>query len=202
MSQKIYKNGTWPILTSLTKVPHRSGLLALSATFIRPKNDTSLPADIDGVQIFGEPSVARSSDAMETITAVAYSTWGAGESDEVFNISLYDMPCYYWFQRGPSNQGFQPEGNTLRLSVVTESGWIKKIGNAIPTLSRPLAIIKPTTFSVTLPEDGRIVTGTPVLNPTLSMVKRSSYGSVTETEATYELRPYINLGTFYGPNAP
>lgn len=185
----------WPILTSLTKVPHRSGLLALSATFARPKGNTSTITDIEGVPIFGKPSVSRSSDPMEQISAVAYSTWGAGQYDEVFNISVYDMPVYYYVQYG---QG-APEFNSASLRIVIESGWVKKIGESIPSLSRSLEIISPSTFSVYIPATGALATGTPVLNQGLSMVRRNIYGSVTETEAAYEIRPQINLGIFNLP---
>lgn len=185
----------WPILTNLTKVPHRSGLLALSATYARPKGNESTVTEIEGVPIFGEPSVSRSSDPMEQITAVAYGTWGGDQSDEVFNISVYDMPVYYYVQYG---QG-APEFNSASLRIVIESGWVKKIGQAIPTLSRTLAIISPSTFSVYIPQTGAFATGTPVLNQGLSMVKRNLYGSVTETEAAYEIRPQINLGIFNLP---
>ena len=114
--------GAWPILTNLTKVPHRSGLLALSATFARPKGSTATITDIEGVPIFGNPSVSRSSDPMEQISAVAYSVWDASRSEEVFNISVYDMPVYYWVQRGEA----APELYSTSLQIVIESGWIKK----------------------------------------------------------------------------
>jgi len=184
--------GDWPVLTSLTKVPHRSGLLALSATFTRPKGNTATVTAIEGVPIFGEPSVSRSSDAMEQISAVAYDVWDGSRSDEVFNISVYDMPVYYRVRKGEEAS----EGYSLSKRIVIESGWIKKIGSGIPTLSRNLAIISPTVFSIYIPQTGQTVSGSPVLNEGLSMVKYNVYGDITETEAAYELRPTINLGTF------
>jgi hypothetical protein len=201
MPYKFYKSanysgggtgGGWPVLTSLTKVPHRSGLLALSATFTRPKGNTATVTEIEGVPIFGEPSVSRSSDAMEQISAVAYDVWDGSKSEEVINISVYDMPVYYRVRKGEEAS----EGYSISTRVVMESGWIKKIGSGIPTLSRNLAIISPTFFSINIPQTGQNVSGSPILGQSLSMVRQNIYGSVTETEAAYELRPYINLGVF------
>jgi hypothetical protein len=132
---------------------------------------------------------------MEQISAVAYSTWGTGQADEVFNISVYAMPVYYFVQYGQGS----PEQNSTSLNIVVESGWIKKTGSGIPTLSRLLAIISPPPFSVYIPETGGFATGSPVLNQGLSMVRHNHFGAVTETEAAYEIRPTVNLGGFNLP---
>jgi hypothetical protein len=83
----------------------------------------------------------------------------------------------------------------VNLPVAIESGWVKKMGDSIPTLSRPLAIVSPTTFEIPVQGNG-LVTGTPTLSQYLSMVKQNKYGTVTETEAAYELSAYMNLGSF------
>lgn len=198
---------TWPLLQTLNEIKHPSGLFAATATYIRPTRNAAtpsgIPSSIGNLSLYPTtPVVSKDTSGFETLTATGYGVWSTVVSDEVLNISRYEMPVYYYFQRGPTSQGFVPEGNTLRLPIIIQSGWVKKMGDAVPQLSTPLSIVSPSVFSVTIPEDGRVVTGTPVLNQNLSMVKQNKFGSIIETEASYEIRPFINLGIFYGPNAP
>jgi hypothetical protein len=80
------------------------------------------------------------------------------------------------------------------VPAIIESGWVKKIGAVVPTLSRDLAIISPTTFNFNV--EGQIVSGTPQIQQYLSMVRQNKFGSVTETEAAYEIDAVIHLGSF------
>jgi hypothetical protein len=196
MSLTIYKGETnWPVLQSLTETKHLSGLLSVSAEFIRPVGVSTLPTSIQtsaGIAtIYPTPTVSKDTSGFEKINATAYRVYDATKSEEIFNISLYSMRVGYIlnFSDGSSESVFE------NLPVVIESGWVKKMGDTIPTLSRPLAIVSPATFGIPVPGNG-LVTGTPVLSQYLSMVKQNKYGTVTETEAAYELSAYMNLGSF------
>jgi hypothetical protein len=196
MSLTIYKSNTgWPVLQSLTETKHLSGLLSVSAEYIRPVGNGALPTNIEtsagSAAVYPAPTVSKDTSGFEKINATAYRVYDATKSEEIFNISLYSMRVGYIlnFSDGTSESVF------VSLPVVIESGWVKKMGASIPTLSRPLAIVSPATFIIPVPGNGT-VSGTPVLNQYLSMVKQNKYGSVTETEAAYELSAYINLGSF------
>jgi hypothetical protein len=196
MSLTIYKGETnWPVLQSLTETKHLSGLLSVSAEFIRPVGVSTLPTSIQtsaGIAtIYPTPTVSKDTSGFEKINATAYRIYDATKSEETFNISLYSMRVGYIlnFSDGSSESVF------VNLPVAIESGWVKKMGDTIPTLSRPLAIVSPTTFEIPVQGNG-LVTGTPVLSQYLSMVKQNKYGTVTETEAAYELSAYMNLGSF------
>lgn len=200
MSLTIYKgNASWPVLQSLTETKHLSGLLSVSAEFIRPAGNIVLPASIPtsagDAPVYPTPTVSKDTSGFEKINATGYKAWDASRSEEAFNISTYDMPVYYWVQRGEA----APDLYSTSLPIVIESGWVKKMGNIIPTLSRPLTIISPSVFSVTIPQTGATAMGTPALTQRLSMVKRNIYGAVTETEAAYEIRATMNLGGFNLP---
>lgn len=197
MSQKIYKfGGAFPALQRVTETKHRSGLLAVSAEYISTEQDipTSIPTSIAAVSVFSS-SLSKDTSGFVKINATGYGVWSATQFDESFNISVYAMPVYYYVQYGAG----APEQNATSLNIVVESGWIKKIGSAIPVLSRSLTIISPPPFSVYIPETGGFATGSPVLNQGLSMVRHNHFGAVTETEAAYELRPTLNLGGFNLP---
>jgi hypothetical protein len=196
MSLTIYKGETnWPVLQSLTETKHLSGLLSVSAEFIRPVGVSTLPTSIQtsaGIAtIYPTPTVSKDTSGFEKINATAYRIYDATKSEETFNISLYSMRVGYIlnFSDGSSESVF------VSLPVAIESGWVKKMGDTIPTLSRLLAIVSPTTFEIPVQGNG-LVTGTPVLSQYLSMVKQNKYGTVTETEAAYELSAYMNLGSF------
>jgi hypothetical protein len=196
MSLTIYKGETnWPVLQSLTETKHLSGLLSVSAEFIRPVGVSTLPTSIQtsagSATVYPTPTVSKDTSGFEKINATAYRVYDATKSDETFNISLYSMRVAYIlnFSDGSSESVF------VSLPVVIESGWVKKMGDTIPTLSRPLEIVSPTTFEIPVQGNG-LVTGTPVLSQYLSMAKQNKYGTVTETEAAYELSAYMNLGSF------
>jgi len=196
MSFTIYKSNTgWPVLQSLTETKHLSGLLSVSAEYIRPVGNQALPTSIQtsaGIAtIYPTPTVSKDTSGFEKINATAYRVYDATKSEETFNISLYSMRVGYFLNFSDGSI----ESVTVPLPVVIESGWVKKMGDTIPTLSRPLAIVSPTTFEIPVQGNG-LVTGTPVLSQYLSMVKQNKYGSVTETEAAYELSAYMNLGSF------
>ncbi|NBY39680.1 MAG: hypothetical protein EBQ66_01905 [Flavobacteriia bacterium] len=196
MSLTIYKGETnWPVLQSLTETKHLSGLLSVSAEYIRPVGNGALPTSIQtsagSAAVYPAPTVSKDTSGFEKINATGYRIYDATKSEEVFNISLYSMRVGYFlnFSDGSSESVF------VSLPVVIESGWVKKMGDTIPTLSRPLAIVSPTTFAIPVQGNG-LVTGTPTLSQYLSMVKQNKYGTVTETEAAYELSAYMNLGSF------
>jgi hypothetical protein len=196
MSLTIYKSNTgWPVLQSLTETKHLSGLLSVSAEYIRPVGNGALPTSIEtsagSAAVYPAPTVSKDTSGFEKINATAYRIYDATKSEEVFNISVYSMRVGYILNApdGTSKSVF------VSLPVAVESGWVKKMGDTIPTLSRPLAIVSPITFIIPVEGNG-MVSGTPVLNEYLSMVKQNKYGTVTETEVAYELSAYMNLGSF------
>lgn len=202
----IYSTDQWPLLQSKTEQKFKSGLFNVSAEFIRPVGNTELPTGIETsigpVNVWPNPTVSSGTDGFERINATGYGVWDAGITEEVFNFSLYEMPIYYSYQRGPSSQGFLPEARLIILPVIVESVSVKKTGPQIPLASRPLQITWPSPLSVFIPETSSNQSIGPVLNQSLSFVKTSTFGQVSEIEAIYEIRPSVNLGTFYAPGAP
>jgi hypothetical protein len=196
MSLTIYEGNTdWPVLQSLTETKHLSGLLSVSAEYIRPVGNGALPTSIQtsagSAAVYPAPTVSKDTSGFEKINATGYRIYDATKSEEIFNISLYSMRVGYILNSSDGSS----ESVFVSLPVVIESGWVKKMGASIPTLSRPLAIVSPTTFIIPVQGNG-MVSGTPVLNQYLNMVKQNKYGTVTETEAAYELSAYMNLGSF------
>jgi hypothetical protein len=208
MSLTIYESNTgWPVLQSLTETKHLSGLLSVSAEYIRPVGYGALPTSIltsaGNAAVYPTPTVNKDTSGFEKINATGYGVWDANKYEEVFNIETYSMPVFWSTQRvlisgisGPINR------YSSEVSIVIESGWVKKIGESIPLLSRPLGIIGSHQFSVsdfseflTLAEGNQSPTS-PTLRQSLSMAKKNIFGPVTEIEAAYVIRPYIDFGTF------
>ena len=197
----------WPLLQSKTEQKFKSGLFNVSAEFIRPVGNTGLPTEIEtsigAVDVWPSPAVSSGTDGFERINATGYGVWDASITEETFNFSLYEMPIYYFYQRGPSSQFFFPEARLIILPVIVESVTIKKTGHQIPLPSRPLQIAWPSPLSVFIPETSANQSVTPDLNQGLSFFKKNIFGGqAAEIEAIYEIRPSANLGTFYAPGAP
>jgi hypothetical protein len=74
----------WPLLQSKTEQKFKSGLLNVSAEFIRPVGNTTLPSVIEtsigAVDVWPEPTVSVGTDGFERINATGYGVWAAAPS--------------------------------------------------------------------------------------------------------------------------
>lgn len=194
MPTTIYSNTTWPLLQGMTKTRFPSGLLSLSAQYIRPAGSTATISDIDGYPLAAQPSVTSANDGFEQIDATAYGYWSGGVTEEIFNISVYKMPVLWSANNNPYERS---------ISVLVESGWVKGIGSQLRELSRPLEIINPTWYDI-LEFNPLFETGwsgnfnsiQPILRQELSFATRNVFGAAVETEATYTITPYLDFGNF------
>ena len=195
MAIKIYKSaGGESVLQSVTEIKHLSGLLAVSAEFLQVSAGSlpsQIPSSIGSLDVYPPPTVTKDTSGLAKINATAYGVWNSTRTEETFNISLYYIKVGYVL--------IYPDGSGRSVALppepaIIESGWVKKIGAGVPTLSRPLTIISPTTFNFNV--EGQMVSGTPQIQQYPSMVRQNKFGSVTETEAAYEIRAVIKLGSF------
>jgi hypothetical protein len=69
----------WPILQSRTEQKFKSGLFNVSAEFIRPVGNTTLPSVIvtseGDIDVWPEPTVSVGTDGFERINATGYAIW-------------------------------------------------------------------------------------------------------------------------------
>lgn len=76
----------WPLLQSKTENKFKSGLFNVSAEFIRPVGNDSLPTEIETsigpVEVWPEPTVSVGTDGFERITATGYGIW----EDAVYEV--------------------------------------------------------------------------------------------------------------------
>ena len=200
MSHTIYTSGTWPVLQSRREQKFLSGLIAASADYISPVGDTSMPTEIPSsvgsLDIYPLPTISIDTSGFQKISATAYGVWSETVSEERINRSAIKMPVFFWV-----------DGNAYEYTtpVIIESGWVKKMGDSVPTLSRAIAIIAPRTYLVTefRPQlnpaqyTGSFSAVSPTIATGLVSVRQNQYGSIVESEAVYELTEcYVNFGYF------
>jgi len=192
---KIYSNANWPVIQSRREQKFRSGLLAASAEFIAPANYSGIPttilSSIGDLDIYPPPTISTDTSGFKKISATGYGVWNSGISEESININVSSFTAFCNVNDGAGN--LTPYSTTK--SVMIESGWSKKIGSTVPTLSRSLAIINDQNYTVGTFFPWINATGySGNFNPKsiskinkLSSVKQNKYGNIIESEATYEL---------------
>lgn len=209
----IYSAAQWPLQQSLNEVKHKSGLFTCTATFISPVGNSVLPTEIETsigpVDVWPEPVVATGTDGFQTITATGYGVWDGSVSDVTYGYTLSRLMVYWSFRRPTSVQW-----RRAILPVILETVHVRKMGSAIPPLpvqgvvdptvpnspSITLRILDQTGADITkklfnISEFDPYITNegytgtfektiTTLIRPT--MVKKNTFGTVIETEATYE----------------
>lgn len=82
----------WPLLQSKTEQKFKSGLLNVSAEFIRPVGNTALPTVIEtsigDVDVWPEPTVSVGTDGFERINATGYGVWDATAEEIVYGYEV------------------------------------------------------------------------------------------------------------------
>lgn len=152
----------WPLLQSKTEQKFKSGLFNVSAEFIRPVGDTSLPTQIEtsigSVNVWPEPTVSSGTDGFERINATGYGVWDDGISEVVIGLQLGEVKAAFsffpfCFIPGGCGYGLQqidcglqypvdtaPSVRMARKEVLFETVFVKKIGSQVPAIPSPLKI--------------------------------------------------------------
>lgn len=216
----------WPLLQSKTEQKFKSGLFNVSAEFICPVGNTSLPTEIETsmgmVDVWPEPTISTGTDGFQRINATGYGVWSSleeeivnGRSSSSFNLAVQFMD----FQQNRAQDGSLLPYSLVRNEqvistqhVILENIYIKKIGIDPPTdipilkvLLSDGADITNELFSVdevsstagyTFVGGGSVVKK-PKINQFLSLNKINTYGDIIESEWVYEiLIADVSFGTY------
>lgn len=80
----------WPLLQSKTEQKFKSGLFNVSAEFIRPVGNTSLPTFIETsiglVAVWPDPTISVGTDGFERINATGYGIYDNTKSEEKISL--------------------------------------------------------------------------------------------------------------------
>lgn len=223
----IYSNPNllWPLLQSKTEQKFKSGLFSVSAEFICPVGNATMPTEIQTsiglVNVWPEPTVSTGTDGFQRINATGYGVWSLSATEIVngrtassFNLAVQFMD----FQENRAQDGsllpYSLTRNEKVIStqyVILENIYIKKIGIDPPpvpilkVLSSAGADITEKIFTVdevssttgyTFAGGGSAVKN-PKINQFLSLNKINTYGNIIESEWVYEiLIADISFGTY------
>ena len=150
-------NNQWPLLQSKTEQKFKSGLFNVSAEFIRPSGNLSLPDKIETsigeVDVWPEPTVSIGTDGFERINATGYGVWDSSLSEATFGYETGTLTArWVLIEKCPLSEGctdsegvLQPCGSILSvtprentMNVILETCHVKKTGQDIPNVpSRP-----------------------------------------------------------------
>ena len=147
----------WPLLQSKTEQKFKSGLFNVSAEFIRPVGNTSIPnkikTSIGEVDVWPEPTVSVGTDGFERINATGYGVWDSSLSEATFGYEQGTITAK-WVVTEKCNQSqgctlesgvVEPCGSILSvtpqentMNVIFETCHVKKTGEQVPGVpSRP-----------------------------------------------------------------
>ena len=161
---EIYKSSSaeWPLLQSKTENKFKSGLFNVSAEFIRPVGNTSLPTNIEtsigDVNVWPEPTVSSGTDGFERINATGYGVWDESISEIIYGYEVFELraiyttyePCLNPNGCGEDSNGISINCGTYRpgierisrpLRLIKQSAVVKRTGSEIPS-SPPLKVFK------------------------------------------------------------
>lgn len=216
MSTVYSSTGTqWPLLQSKTEQKFKSGLFNVSAEFIRPADNAVLPTVIEtsigDVDVWPEPTVSTGTDGFERINATGYGVWDANISEVTWGliigrlqvlVNVYNQAGlqmlgrffdgYFFDTASVKKMGSQvppiPSRNEVSgLRVYNASST--DITNSLFNVSNFFGGITPSGFTGSFEASLSIVT-----RP--ASVRQTTYGSVVETEAVYEMGARLDFGTF------
>jgi hypothetical protein len=130
--------------------------------------------------------------------------WDASQYEEVFSIVAVDMVVNYQASVVIDDKT-EIRSYSATTKIFVESGWIRKTGDSIPTLSRPLTIIsaKPWILYLKNKEAGIDrdygLTIDPTLTPVLTLLEKTTFGEdIIQTSASYQIFPTKNIGNISG----
>lgn len=199
----------WPLLQRKTEQKFKNGLIAVSASYITPHNQStsisSVPSSIgDLTNIYPPPTHSTDSSGFIQINATAYGIWEPNAAEEYFmptRALLHFLAIRQYSEDTDGDPSTPPVQNSdylqMTIPVTAESGYVKKLVSTIPTLSRPLAILgQKTTWSCQeVFGIGPTTPQAPVLIQWLNSVRTNNFGSIQETEASYNPEFNLNFGT-------
>jgi hypothetical protein len=223
----LYSSAGWPLLLSKTEQKQKSGILAVSAEFICPADQISVPTDIDtsygSVEVWPEPSVTTGTDGFARINATGYGQWSSG-SQITYGYETFEVRAYYaqyYLCKNPDGCGddlkcgeYRPstlESSTVTIKLLKETALVKQIG-AAPPPAPPLRVIGIDGLDIkgfTLAEFGVFIAPSeftgyfdpvmPVMGPPiLQSFKQNIYGKIIESEAIYSVSVgHIFFGDYY-----
>ena len=83
-------SSNWPLLQSKTEQKYKSGLFNVSAEFIRPVGNTTLPTQIEtsigNVSVWPDPTVSVGTDGFERINATGYGIYDNTKVEEKISL--------------------------------------------------------------------------------------------------------------------
>jgi hypothetical protein len=214
----------WPLLQSKTEMKFKSGLFNVSAEFIRPVGNTSLPETIETsiglVDVWPNPTVSVGTDGFERINATGYGVWDANLTEVTWGLAvgrIHALAIKNTVQTEAEMYGKYIEG------CFFDTASVKKIGSQVPQIpSRNgvsgLRVYNPNSEDVTdlvfnVSSFFPTITASSfngVFNATLAIVTRpasarqTTFGEdIVETEVTYEIvSATLNFGTFIPKPTP
>lgn len=212
----------WPLLQSKTEQKFKSGLLNVSAEFIRPVGNTELPLFIDSsigaVEVWPYPTISRGTDGFERINATGYGLWDPGHSESTFGYELGVLSATFTIiDMCDLNDGCgdgRACGSILsvtpffkEMEVILETVHIVKNGSGIP-VSPPLNVFitnggaLPSSMNVSsffpinsVSHDGKFDADVNIVQRLVN-VKKNIFGSTQETEVIYKPVVFLDFGTF------
>lgn len=210
---EIYKSSSaeWPLLQSKTENKFKSGLFNVSAEFIRPVGDDSLPTQIETsigpVDVWPEPTVSSGTDGFERINATGYGVWNPGIVEATWGITLGTIFFNAQIATNPDQPYLNPFNRIHPVECFFETVSVKKIGSAVPAIPirdnyQSLRIFdinsnqidEGIVYNVTnyfseinqLQYDG-VFQQTLQKRIVLKEIRQINFGSITETEAVYSI---------------
>ena len=205
----------WPLLQSKTEQKFKSGLFNVSAEFIRPVGNTDLPTFIETsigtTDVWPEPTVSTGADGFERINTTGYGVWNANISEVTWGLLIGRIQVLVSLN---SPDGLQMLGRFFD-GYFFDTASVKKIGSQVPPIPSRNGVsglrvynanstdITNSLFNVSNFFGGITPSGfTGSFDASLSIiirpasVRQTTYGSVVETEAVYEMGARLDFGTF------
>jgi hypothetical protein len=200
----------WPILQSKTEQKFKSGLFNVSAEFIRPSGNISLPEKIETsigeVDVWPEPTVSVGTDGFERISATGYGLWDE-TIYEVRNYTVGEITASITQYINPTTD---PDTGTIYYDTATREiaypGFIFEIAH-IKTIRQKGSLVLPAAPNLKvlnsssdsssveinefyLPQNFITFIGVPgAIQKTIqiSNVVVNHYGSIEEVEVVYSI---------------
>ena len=198
----------WPLLQSKTEQKFKSGLIAVSAEYISPLNSTGgvsfVPSSIGDLAVATDPTVSTGTDGFARINAVGYGVWAPAAKEEMIIPARITMDAWVTTERTVDRDP-DPEVDDIvpvykyygrKINIFAETGWVKAIGGLQP-LSRPLGIFqeKKTWSCLEVFGFGPTTEVSPTVTQNLSSIRQNKFGTIIETESTYEVEAVLDFGT-------
>jgi hypothetical protein len=154
MSIYLSSDTQWPILQSKREQKFNNGLMAVSAEFISPKNQsfnlTEIESSEGSCDIYPSPSISFDTSPFQTISATGYKLLDSQQDENIFQqpVDLIFEVSFLEWARDENGQKLFPLRQSYRfaskkIQIIAESGTVNKAFDGqvtIPTLSRPLTI--------------------------------------------------------------